>query len=89
MSRTRTDALEDDVAVADHAGAVMSATPLEQLMRELKPAQSTVIRLVKLGGYSIEEAPAQTGQSSALVKVNIHRGIARMASLIQEQSHAE
>ena len=52
---------------------------VHRLLLSLKDAQADVIRLVKLEGYSIEEASAATGQSIALVKVNIHRGIARLA----------
>ena len=90
MSRTATDALEDDeVAVEDHESAVVSATLLDQLMDRLKPAQASVIRLVKIDGFSIAEASARTGQSSALVKVNIHRGIAKLTAMVQRQSHAE
>lgn len=89
MSRTPTDPLDDDVAEPDHGDAVVSATLLDQLMAELKPAQASVIRLVKIDGYSIKEAGARTGQSSALVKVNIHRGVARLSAMIQRQAHDE
>ena len=55
----------------------------------LKPAQAEVIRLVKMHGFSIEEAAAKTGQSASLVKVNIHRGIARMMIAARKQIQAE
>jgi RNA polymerase sigma-70 factor (ECF subfamily) len=58
-------------------------------MTTLKPAQAEAIRLVKLEGYSVEEASARTGQSGSLIKVNIHRGLARLAALIQRQSDGE
>jgi RNA polymerase sigma-70 factor (ECF subfamily) len=58
------------------------------LLDTLKPAQSRVIRLVKLQGFSIEEASKATGQSAALVKVNIHRGLKRLASLVRSKSDA-
>ncbi len=90
MSRTATGPLEDDdVAVEDHGGAVVSAAVLDQLLAELKPAQASAIRLVQLEGCSIEEASARTGQSGALVKVNIHRGIAKLSAMVQRQPHAE
>lgn len=89
MSRAPTDTLDEDIAIDDHERAVVSATLLEQLMAELKPAQASAIRLVKIDGCSIEEASVRTGQSSALVKVNIHRGIARLSAMIQRQAHAE
>lgn len=87
MSRTRTEPLDDVHGVTDHGDAVISANVLETLMNELKPAQSRVIRLVKLDGYSIEEAAAQTGQSPSLVKVNIHRGLARLSAIVA--NHAD
>jgi RNA polymerase sigma-70 factor (ECF subfamily) len=89
MTRTHTAALDDDVAIGDHEAAVTSAAVLDQLLGELKPAQQAVIRLVKLQGYSIEEASARTGQSQSLVKVNIHRGLARMTALIERQGTAD
>jgi DNA-directed RNA polymerase specialized sigma24 family protein len=52
----------------------------DDLLRWLPPAQACVIRLVKLEGLSIEAAARATGQSAALVKVNIHRGLKKLAS---------
>ena len=72
-----------DPTQRDHAPAIMSAAVLEQLLRALKPAQSTAIRLVKLQGLSIGEAALQTGQSASLVKVNIHRGLTRLMALVR------
>lgn len=84
MRREEADELGDeDVSVADHESAVTSASVLHRLLADLKPAQATVIRLVKLDGFSIEEASAATGQSASLVKVNIHRGLARLSALMQ------
>jgi len=84
-----TEPLHDDIAVADHGEAVISAWSLETLLRQIKPAQAQVIRLVKLQGLSIEEAAARTGQSISLVKVNIHRGLGRLQVLAEGQSDAE
>lgn len=77
------------LAVADHGASVTSAAALTGLMATLKPAQAEVIRLVKLDGLSIEQAAAQTGQSVALVKVNIHRGLGRLARLVESQPDAD
>jgi RNA polymerase sigma-70 factor (ECF subfamily) len=55
----------------------------------LKPAQAEVIRLVKLDGLSIEEAAQRTGQSVALVKVNIHRGLGRLAKIVESTPDAD
>ena len=44
---------------------------------------------MKLQGLSIEEAAASTGQSTSLVKVNIHRGLGRLQVLAEGQSDAD
>jgi DNA-directed RNA polymerase specialized sigma24 family protein len=67
----------------------MSAVVLERLLGFLKPSQSVVIRLVKLHGYSIEEASMCTGQSVSLEKVNIHRGLARLTETAQQEAPPE
>jgi RNA polymerase sigma factor (sigma-70 family) len=87
--RRRHDELPDDIAVPDHGAAVASASVLESLLGELRPAQSRVIALVKLQGCSIEEASRETGQSVSAVKVNIHRGIARLTALIMKNADVE
>jgi RNA polymerase sigma-70 factor (ECF subfamily) len=84
-----TEALDDDIPVPGHEEAIMSAWSLERLLATLKPGQSQVIRLVKLQGLSIEEASKATGQSAPLVKVNIHRGLRRLTSLLRSESDAD
>ncbi len=86
MKTASTEELPDDLAVLDHGGAVQDARSLELLLGRLKPAQAEVIRLVKLQGLSLEEAAARTGQTVALVKVNIHRGLGRLTALVQDQT---
>lgn len=92
LAAAPTEALPDDaflaevpaLTVGDTGGAVLSAKVLDQLLGSLKPAQAAAIRLVKLDGLSIVEAAAATGQSAALVKVNIHRGLARLQRQVEE-----
>jgi RNA polymerase sigma factor (sigma-70 family) len=86
MGRQHTVSIDDEIfepSVEGHESAVTSAILLEDLLAKLKPAQVSVIRLVKLQGFSIEDAAAKTGQSESLVKVNIHRGLAKLAALVQ------
>lgn len=84
-----TEVLDDDIAVPDHEAAITSAWSLERLLGTLKPAQSQVIRLVKLQGLSIEEAAQATGQSATLVKVNIHRGLKRLTARLRSEPDAD
>jgi len=81
-SRYSALSLDDEIAVEDHEGAAISAAALDQLLGRLKPAQESVIRLVKLNGLSIARASGATGQSAALVKINIHRGLKKLATLV-------
>jgi len=81
---TRSAALPSraEMPADDHWDTAMSAIIVHGLLRRLSPAQASAIRLVKLEGASVESAANTTGQSEALVKVNIHRGIKRLASLV-------
>jgi RNA polymerase sigma factor (sigma-70 family) len=81
-SRFRTLPLDDEAPVEDHGGAAISAAMVDNLLGRLKPAQATVIRLVKLQGLSVKHAAGATGQSVALVKINIHRGLKKLALLV-------
>lgn len=82
MARTAADPISDDLAVPGHEAAATSAIVLDELLGRLKPAQAAAIRLVKLHGHSVTDAAAITGQSESLVKVNIHRGLKRLAAEI-------
>jgi RNA polymerase sigma-70 factor (ECF subfamily) len=68
---------------------VTSASVLASLLATLKGPQALAIRLVKLDGLSIEEAAAATGQSPSLVKVNIHRGLARLTARLAAAPEAD
>ncbi len=86
IGRQHTISIDDEIfepSVEGHESAVTNAILLEELLTKLKPAQISVIRLVKLQGFSIEDAAAKTGQSESLVKVNIHRGLAKLAAMAE------
>jgi RNA polymerase sigma-70 factor (ECF subfamily) len=83
-----TEPLDDNIRVPDHEEAVVAGSTFQHLLDSLKPAQVEAIRLVKLEGYSVEEASRATGQSVSLIKVNIHRGLKRLASIIRKTDDA-
>ncbi|CAO4139780.1 ECF RNA polymerase sigma factor SigM [Methylorubrum thiocyanatum] len=84
LARRPTEELSDDLVVADHESAVTSATTLAGLLVHLRPAQAQAIRMVKLQGYSIEDACRETGLTASTVKMNIHRGLKRLTALIED-----
>jgi RNA polymerase sigma factor (sigma-70 family) len=75
---------ESEIAVADHGPAARAAILLELVLGQVKPSQAQVIKLVKLHGATIEEASRVSGQSPSLVKVNIHRGLKRIAQALRD-----
>lgn len=89
LGRRPTDELPDDLAVGDHEASVISSSVLASLLEELRPAQAQAILLVKVQGYSIEDASAQTGLSASAIKMNIHRGLARLAAFIEKTDDVE
>lgn len=66
--------------VISHEIDVVSCHAVRGLLSQLRPAQAEAIRMVKLDGLSIVEASERSGQSQSLVKINIHRGLRRLAS---------
>lgn len=83
--RNRTEELEEGLhGVASHESASLSGIVMAGLFKRLRGSQADAIRLVKLQGFSVREAAAMTGQSEALVKVNIHRGLASLKAFFGE-----
>jgi RNA polymerase sigma factor (sigma-70 family) len=82
--RLAEDALAEDAAApGGMEDAILAAVSVDRMLAQLAPPQAEAIRLVKIHGLSIAEASHQTGQSESLVKVNIHRGLKRLAQHIE------
>lgn len=56
---------------------------LEQLMKALPELQRQAIALTKLEGLSVTEASQRTGISESAIKVQVHRGLKRLADLVK------
>jgi RNA polymerase sigma-70 factor (ECF subfamily) len=85
LYRADEHALHEDLLGTDEEPAVAARISLERLLGLLPPAQERAIALVKIEGLSIAEASALTGQSESLVKVNIHRGLKKLAAMIEKE----
>lgn len=75
---------EVELAVESGEDSVAARISLDRLFDALPAAQQRAIELVKIKGLSVREAAHEAGQSEALIKVNVHRGIKRLAGLIEE-----
>ncbi len=82
--RRREDQLPETLTSPDEEGAVSARISLENLFVRLPDKQAKAIELVKIEGLSVKEASELTGQSESLIKVNIHRGIRKMATMIEK-----
>ncbi len=83
--RTAEDALEDqDSAEDSDEEAVLARMSLDRLFVHLPQGQCEAIVLVKIKGLSVIEAAERSGQSESLIKVNIHRGLRKLAALVEE-----
>jgi RNA polymerase sigma factor (sigma-70 family) len=76
---------DNDAAVRAEDEAVHAQLSIDRLLGYLSPAQAQAIMLVKIEGASIAEASKICGQSESLVKVNIHRGLKKLAQLIESE----
>jgi RNA polymerase sigma factor (sigma-70 family) len=78
--------LEDyDKGEESHEEVVGARISIDRLLDLIPETQAAVIRYVKIEGHSIHEACERTGQSEALVKVNIHRGLKKLSALVESE----
>ena len=85
LYRGEEDELADhDAAEDSEEDAVLARMSLERLFVHLPGKQVQAIELVKIEGLSITEASHRCGQSESAVKVNIHRGLKRLAALVEK-----
>jgi len=85
LSRVEETAVDIEFAVESEEPAIAARLSLERLFAQLPNAQAQVIELVKVQGFSIAEASQASGQSESLVKVNIHRGLKKLAAMIERE----
>jgi RNA polymerase sigma-70 factor (ECF subfamily) len=81
------DALDDVdetllVAEAEEAG---TQRDLERLLQALPEVQRDAIVLTKVEGLSVAEASRRTGVSESAIKVQVHRGLKRLAQWVKDR----
>jgi len=79
LSTESAEALAD----ASNIHASETTSELEALITQLPRLQQAVIRLVKLQGYSVQEAATRLQISPSAVKVYTHRGIKKLAEQLR------
>lgn len=76
---------ESSAVVASGEDGVLARLSLSALLTRLPTAQANAIPLTRVEGKSVAEAARICGQSEALVKVNVHRGLKRLAMLVESE----
>ena len=79
----------DELDERDHPASSDGAEPardLAALLEQLSPAQRRSIVDTKIEGFSVAEAARASGMSESAVKVNVHRGLQKLARLIRGTS---
>ncbi len=82
--RHAADSLDGDTMTESSSAPSEGRLSLNALFAYLSPAQITAIELVRIQGHSVKEAAEQSGQSEALIKINIHRGLRKLAAMVEE-----
>lgn len=80
--RSRAEELRSEPAVECGHDGLVARLSLESLLARLPLGQQRAIQAVKIDGYSVAEAARMLGQTESLVKVNIHRGLKRLAAAV-------
>lgn len=76
--------LEDVFGVESGEAAIVARFGCDTLLAKLPEAQAAAIRVTRIEGLSTTEAAARLGQSESLVKVNVHRGLKKLAAMVEE-----
>lgn len=79
------DGMEDRLA-SEESGETLASVDLRSLLDDLPKAQRIAIEMTKLVGLSVAEASLRTGVSESAIKVQVHRGLKRLATLVRKES---
>lgn len=74
---------EDELQLLAHPQESHALRDLRRLLQELPGLQRQAIELTKLEGLSVAEASERTGVSASAIKVQVHRGLKRLAELVK------
>lgn len=78
------DGLEEYLT-AEESGETLANVDLYKLLEKLPQAQRMAIELTKLEGLSVAQASARSGISESAIKVQVHRGLKRLATLVRSE----
>ena len=81
-----TDELHPEaIASGEDDSPVVARLSIARLLSHLPARQANAIVLTRIEGHSVAEAARICGQSENLVKVNVHRGLRKLAALVESE----
>jgi RNA polymerase sigma factor (sigma-70 family) len=75
----------EEIASDEDDSEVVARLSISRLLSHLPAGQANAIVLTRIEGRSVAEAASICGQSESLVKVNVHRGLRRLAALVESE----
>jgi len=79
----------EDVLAQDEQAGAESAHDLQKLLNGLPSKMRLAIQFVKIDGLSVAEAAIKGHMSESAVKINVHRGLKRLAAEIAREKRKD
>lgn len=73
------------IAGAEEETPIVARLSIGRLLSHLPARQANAIVLTRIEGHSVADAARICGQSESLLKVNVHRGLRKLAALVESE----
>ena len=81
-----TDDLDEESAANESGeGDILARLSIGRLLSHLPDRQANAIVLTRIEGHSVADAARICDQSENLIKVNVHRGLRKLAALVESE----
>lgn len=77
--------LDEDISVDSGEAAIIARLGVDRLLGRLPMGQAAAIRAMRIEGLSVAEASVRLGQSESLIAVNVHRGLKKLALMVEDE----
>jgi RNA polymerase sigma-70 factor (ECF subfamily) len=75
----------ESIASGEEESPIFARLSIGRLLSHLPARQANAIVLTRIEGHSVADAARICGQSENLLKVNVHRGLRKLAALVESE----
>ncbi len=75
----------EETSTDEDESSIVARLSIGRLLSQLPARQANAIVLTRIEGHSAAEAGRICGQTENLVKVNVHRGLRKLAALVESE----